>query len=84
MGWGIPSTPLVPEQNQGCEDKEVNHRLGAFIYPLLQVPQMLGAGQPELNHINFLYQSPSFANARNFFQSCVGLNALLVLWTGLN
>lgn len=68
MGWGIPSTPLITEQSQGCEDKGVNHRLGPSFVLLPQVPQMLEIGLAELNHINLLYQNPSLANAGNSFQ----------------
>lgn len=68
MGWGIPRTPLVTEQSQGCEDKGVKHRLGPSFVLLLQVPQILEISLPELDHINLLYQSLSLANAGNSFQ----------------
>lgn len=68
MGWGIPRTPLVTEQSQGCEDKGVKHRLGPSFVLLPQVPRMLEVGLPEPDHINLLYQNPSLANAGNSFQ----------------
>ena len=81
-GLGVPQDTTWCRAKPGLRGQGEN-RLRASIHLFASGFTKVKSGQPELNHINFLYQSPSVSDTGNFSQSCVGLTALPILWIGL-